>query len=75
MVTHTEKILKLAVLLLLLGIACLISFELIGSTIDEAGFLHEPFMLVGIGWVLIGLGIITFIFRCIIRIYARFSQK
>lgn len=75
MVTHTEKILKLAALLLLLGVVCLISFKLIGTTIDESGFLHEPFMLVIIGWFLIGLGIIGFIFRCIIRVFPRSSQK
>ena len=75
MVTYTEKILKLAALLLLLGMACLISFKLIGSTIDESGFLHEPFMLVIIGWFLIGLGVICFIFRCIIQVYPRSFQK
>lgn len=72
MVTHIEKILKLAALAsLLLGMACLISFKLMGSTIDESGFLHEPFMLVIIGWFLIGLSLISFIFRCIIRVYPR----
>jgi Protein of unknown function (DUF3955) len=75
MVTHTEKILKLAALLLLLGVVCLISFKLIGSTVDESGFLHEPFMLVIIGWFLIGVGIISFIFHCIIRAYQNSLQN
>lgn len=62
MIKHREKTLKLApLLLLLLGVACLISFLLIGSTVDQLGFLHEPFILVIIGWFLIGLGIISFI--------------
>jgi hypothetical protein len=29
---------------------------LIGSTIDEQGFLHEPFGLLPIGWLLIFVG-------------------
>lgn len=68
MVTHTKKILKFAALFLILGVACLISFKLTGSTIDESGFLHEPFILVIIGWFLITLGIINFIFYCISRV-------
>lgn len=57
-----EKILKLALVLLILGVACLIAFKLIGSTIDASGFLHEPFILMVVGWFLIGLGAIHFIF-------------
>lgn len=72
---HIGKILKVALVLLILGMACLISFKLIGSTIDELGFVHEPFFLVIIGYFLIVLGIIGFIFYCINYIYLRFSKK
>lgn len=71
---NRKKLLKLVALLLLLGMACLVSFQLIRSTIDEFGVLHEPFMLVGIGWILIGLGIIGFIIYAIMRIYTKYFR-
>lgn len=75
MVNHKKKILKLAACLLLLGAACLISFNLIGSTVDESGLLHEPFILVIIGWLLLGLGIIGLVFHYIMRNHRSHSQK
>ncbi|MFD0326089.1 MULTISPECIES: DUF3955 domain-containing protein [Lysobacter] len=46
----------LSLALLALGGGCLLAFGLIGSTIDEQGFLHEPFALLPIGWLLIFAG-------------------
>lgn len=34
------------------GVLCALAFELIGSTVDAAGILHEPFFLVPAGWIL-----------------------
>ena len=34
-----------------LGAACFLAFALIGSSVDEHGLLHEPFILVPIGWL------------------------
>lgn len=31
-------------------IACLVAFEIIGSYVDEAGVLHEPFGLIPLAW-------------------------
>lgn len=44
--------------LVLLGVGCGVAFNLIGSTVDANGFLHEPFFLVPIGYLLVfsGLG-------------------
>lgn len=42
-----------SLLLLAFGGACLLAFNLIGSTIDAQGMLHEPFGLIPIGWLLI----------------------
>lgn len=39
-----------------LGVAGLILFRILGSSIDENGMLHEPFALVPISYVLILLG-------------------
>lgn len=43
----------LSLALIALGGACLLAFNLIGSTIDAQGMLHEPFGLIPIGWLLI----------------------
>lgn len=46
----------LSLVLLTLGGGCLLAFAAIGSTIDEHGFLHEPFGLLPIGGLLIVCG-------------------
>lgn len=45
---------QVAVSLLFLGSLCLIAFQLIGSSIDSDGMLHEPFALIPIGlWLIV----------------------
>ena len=41
---------------LLLGFGLLAAFRLIGSSVDQDGFLHEPFALLPIGWLFVLLG-------------------
>lgn len=65
---------KLSLILLVFGAACLIAFKFFGSTIDAAGFVHEPFVLVISGWFLIGLGLISGIINCIYRCGARICK-
>ncbi len=38
------------------GVACLVLFALMGSTVDEAGVLREPFFLLPLGNVLMLAG-------------------
>jgi len=33
------------------SLGCLLAFWLIGSTVDEAGILHEPFALIPLAWL------------------------
>ena len=47
-----------AIFFVLSGI-CFVSFNLIGSTVDKQGVLHEPFFLIPIGYLFILFGIIT----------------
>lgn len=51
--TRINPLPTLSFVLLALGGACLLAFNLIGSTIDAQGMLHEPFGLIPIGWLLI----------------------
>ncbi len=58
---------KIAITFFVLGFVCLLSFYLIGSEVDEDGFLKEPFALIPLGWLLIVLGWIAFLvtFLCL----------
>ena len=43
---------RTVIALLLAGLACLVAFSLIGSTVAEDGTLEEPFFLIPIAWLL-----------------------
>lgn len=43
---------RVAIALLLAGLACFIAFALIGSSVADDGTLVEPFFLIPIGWLL-----------------------
>ncbi|MGU8077157.1 DUF3955 domain-containing protein [Burkholderia pyrrocinia] len=44
--------------LMLAGFACWLAFAVIGSEVDAHGVLHEPFALVPLGWLWVGIGLI-----------------
>jgi hypothetical protein len=50
------RLVSIGLTLLLLGFALLVAFRLVGSSIDENGFLREPFGLLPIGWLLVIVG-------------------
>ena len=52
---------RIAIIFLVFGILCLLSFKLIGSELDENGFLREPFFLIPIGWAFLFLGLASFL--------------
>jgi Protein of unknown function (DUF3955) len=54
-------LLRLAVLSVLAGIACMLWFRLSGSTVQADGVLKEPFYLLGIGWGLMIAAIASFV--------------
>ncbi|AUZ81046.1 DUF3955 domain-containing protein [Aeromonas caviae] len=43
-------------LLILAGLGCFLAFNLLGSTLDAQGFLHEPFALLPLGYLLLFTG-------------------
>ncbi len=57
----SKKSYKLALFLLSAGLASFVLFKIIGSSLDEQGILHEPFFLVPIGYLLVGLGCLILI--------------
>lgn len=42
---------KISVLFCISGILCLIAYNIIGSSVDEKGFLVEPFGLIPLFWL------------------------
>ena len=48
-----RKKLRIGLTLLLLGLGLLAAFRFIGSSVDQHGFLHEPFALLPVGWLLV----------------------
>lgn len=50
------KIMLMFLAIGLAGIACALLYSAIGSTIDEQGFLREPFFLIPIGFALTIVG-------------------
>jgi len=60
-----NKLIKLRwpLLFLFLGLMCQFAFNVIGSRVDENGFLIEPFGLLPISWMFISLGLVLLIIR------------
>jgi hypothetical protein len=58
---------KIATFTISLGIICFIVFEFAGSSVDKDGVLSEPFFLIPIGWGLILVSIILYIFFAITK--------
>lgn len=49
---NATRIARAATLLLLSALLCFAVFVSLGSSVDSDGILHEPFALVGLGWIL-----------------------
>ncbi|GJA87778.1 DUF3955 domain-containing protein [Aeromonas caviae] len=49
---------KIGALLILAGHGCFVAFNLLGSTLDAQGFLHEPFALLPLGYLLLFTGMV-----------------
>ena len=58
---------KIATTLLVFGIMCFVSFELIGGEVDENGVINEPFSLLPIGFTFICLSMVLFIVFALIK--------
>lgn len=55
------------------GFACWLAFAAIGSEVDAQGILHEPFALLPIGGLMIGIGVVGSLIRGAIALYRRRS--
>jgi len=48
----------LAVISIVLGIGCLITYNIIGSEVAPDGALREPFFLIPLGYLFVAIGIV-----------------
>lgn len=62
---------RTGVVLAAMGVCCLVAFELIGSTVDEDGTLHEPFGLIPIGLLLLGVAILLLLAGAVKGVWLR----
>lgn len=58
---------KIATSILIIGIICFVSFYLIGSEVDENGYIKEPFFLLPIGFICICLSMILYVVFAIVK--------
>ncbi len=54
---------RLPEVMIVLGVCCLLARSLIGSYVDEEGWLHEPFFLIPTGFFLILIGVLAWVVR------------
>jgi hypothetical protein len=47
---------RAAIVLMLSSFACIVAFEVIGSSVNDDGTLVEPFFLIPIAWLLFVVG-------------------
>ena len=62
---------RTGVVLAAMGVCCLVAFELIGSTVDEDGTLHEPFGLIPIGLLLLGVAMLLLLAGAVKGVWLR----
>tara|TARA_B100001287_G_scaffold155990_1_gene131250 strand:- start:125 stop:322 length:198 start_codon:yes stop_codon:yes gene_type:complete len=58
---------KIATSFLVIGVLCFLLFYLIGSEVDDSGYLHEPFFLLPIGFISIIISMILYVLFAIIK--------
>lgn len=55
---ENEMTTTIGALLILAGLGCFVAFNLFGTTVDAQGFLHEPFALLPLGYLLLFTGMV-----------------
>ncbi|NOI98514.1 DUF3955 domain-containing protein [Vibrio kanaloae] len=62
---------KISVLFCISGILCLIAYNIIGSSVDENGFLVEPFGLIPLFWLFQLLALVALVVTFVRHIKAQ----
>ncbi|UXH99909.1 DUF3955 domain-containing protein [Photobacterium sp. TY1-4] len=66
----TLKTFWLSVVLLGISLLCGVSYHLIGSSVDDNGFLVEPFGFIPLFWLFLLLAVVSFVVTWI-RVWSR----
>ena len=62
---------KIGALLILAGLGCFVAFNFAGTTVDAQGFLHEPFALLPLGYLLLFIGMVLTLRPLLRRLLAK----
>ncbi|MFM5147712.1 DUF3955 domain-containing protein [Aeromonas rivipollensis] len=62
-------------LLILAGLGCFVAFNLLGTTVDAQGFLHEPFALQPLGYLLLFTGMVLSLLPLLRRALAKGEEN
>ncbi|WP_323950769.1 DUF3955 domain-containing protein [Aeromonas caviae] len=66
---------KIGALLILAGLGSFLAFNLLGSTLDAQGFLHEPFALLPLGYLLLFTGMVLTLIPLLRRVLCKGRTK
>lgn len=66
---------KTGALLILAGLGCFLVFNLLGTTVDAQGFLHEPFALLPLGYLLLFTGMVLSLLPLLRRVLCKGRTK
>ena len=66
-----KKLLNMRYITIILGLFSLLTFFLIGTEIDENGFVREPFILIPIGISLISIGTLGICYKLCSTIFLK----
>jgi prepilin signal peptidase PulO-like enzyme (type II secretory pathway) len=67
--------LKMAVFMFFLAALCIATFNVIGSSLDNQGILHEPFFLIPIAWLCVFIGLFALLGAIIASVMERINKK
>ena len=66
---------RIGAVFMVFGLACFMAFNMIGSTVDDVGILHEPFALLPIGYGLLFIGVLVALFGWVNICIRRYRAK
>lgn len=72
---ENEMTTTIGALLILAGLGCFVAFNLLGTTVDAQGLLHEPFALLPLGYLLLFTGMVLSLLPLLRRALAKGEEN
>jgi hypothetical protein len=71
----SSKLLNICYVLIILGLSSLLSFFLIGSSLDENNIVHEPFGIIATGLFLTLIGLLGVFYKICLAIFLKLFRN